>query len=219
MKKSIYAMIVLVILAGLCSCESPVNQSNYITPVAENPDTVAVQYNNGVQFLEQYSTNNEIPDLTINRVEHYDSVNHYLDKGFLLIYYENKFIDTVTYGPNREWPGVIMPSIYCGRINSNQFLLKVCNGRDNLYSAAISTWYYINNPSITKLAKVTTKDGNGMYENNNANFDNVKKFNNKLIFSGSYYCLRETFCTFDLFSTFHNYSRFRTNCYEQWQWE
>ena len=60
---------------------------------------------------------------------------------------------------------------------------------------------------------------NAIYENNSVNMANVRLNNDRVIFFGENYCLRQTYCTFNLNDAFKNYCRVRPGCYDPWQWE
>jgi hypothetical protein len=211
-----------IIIVYFYGCDSSIVQPMNNQPIIENPDTVVSEYNHGEAFMLSYQPN-VYPGLRIDSVEKSDTTPPYiLRQGFLIIYLNNQFVDSIPYGPNYNWPGARRPSISGGYISraSHQYLLKIKNDRDQMYSQAKSYWYLINYQTIKQLPKVPNKDGNGMYENHSANIDIAYKGGNRLIFFGAYYCLRETYCVFDANNMmFKNYSRIKDDCYFPWHWE
>lgn len=225
MKKITFIALGVILLFIFYSCNSSPTQHNIPVSGAtynsefQNPDSILSEYLNGTGFLVNYP--GEIfKGLVINSKEVYANPPTHIVRGTLFIYVNNDLIDTIPYGSAYHSAGVIKPSIQGGYIDKpNLYLLKIQNEQNQYLYSGKSMWYLLTTPGVAKIPKISDRNGNGLYENDYINFSYVRKFNNKIIFFGEYYCTNQTYCTFDLNRTYKNYLRRRLNCYGAWTWE
>lgn len=217
MKKITLSLVLLLFAVALTACnDNPLNVNFTNAPVTEIRDSIPSEYMQGKEFMVLYSLG-IVPGLRIDSVERYSNPPTSIIYGKLIIYYNNVFYDSIPYGGAYHWSGFTRPYTAVGQMPNGKYLVRIKTEHDQMYYSGKSLWYIADNTNLTPIAKDSVLTINGMCERDGVSLGNVRKFQNKVIWQGYYYCYKELYCTLND-NIFKNYYRFRPDCYSSWQW-